>query len=42
MKWRDGIVYANQVAKGGVNTCRNVTLACQRFLNALENKSWEW
>jgi phage terminase large subunit-like protein len=42
MRWKDGVIYANAVAKGNINVCRNVTLACQRFLNALENKSWEW
>ena len=42
MKWEDGVVYAQQVVKGEINVCRNVRLACQRFLNHLENREWEW
>lgn len=42
MDYQDGILYAVQVAKGEVEVCRNVRLACQRFLNQLENKEWEW
>lgn len=42
MKWQDGVIYANQVVKGEILVCRNVLLACQRFLNHLENKEWEW
>ena len=42
MRLEDGITYAAAVAKGEVNACRNVRLACQRFLNHLENKEWEW
>lgn len=42
MKWEDGIIYAQQVCKGEINVCRNVTLACQRFINQLENQEWEW
>jgi phage terminase large subunit-like protein len=42
MKWQDGVIYANQVVKGEILVCRNVLLACQRFLNQLENREWEW
>lgn len=42
MKWQDGVTYADHVAKGEILVCRNVLLACQRFLNQLENKEWEW
>jgi phage terminase large subunit-like protein len=42
MDWQDGVLYAVQVAKGEVQVCRNVRLACQRFLNQLENKEWGW
>jgi phage terminase large subunit-like protein len=42
MRWQDGVVYANEVVKGEIQVCRNVFLACQRFLNHLENKEWEW
>jgi phage terminase large subunit-like protein len=40
--WQDGVLYAVQVAKGDIQVCRNVRLACQRFLNQLENKEWGW
>jgi hypothetical protein len=33
MNYEDGILYAVKVAKGEVTVCRNVRLACQRFLN---------
>lgn len=42
MKWEDGVAYAHAVAKGDINVCNDVRLACQRFLNQLENKEWEW
>ena len=42
MKWQDGVAYANAIAKGEINACADVRLACQRFLNHLENKEWEW
>lgn len=42
MKWQDGVIYATQVVKGDILVCRNVQLACQRFLNQIENKEWEW
>jgi phage terminase large subunit-like protein len=42
MNYQDGIKYAHQVAKGEIEVCRNVRLACQRFLNQYENKEWEW
>ena len=42
MRLEDGITYAAAVAKGEINACRNVRLACQRFLNHLENKEWEY
>ena len=42
MKWEDGFVYAQQVIKGEINVCRNIRLACQRFINHYENKEWEW
>jgi phage terminase large subunit-like protein len=42
MNWQDGVAYAHAVAKGEINVCNNVRLACQRFLNQLENKEWEW
>lgn len=42
MKWQDGIAYAHAVAKGEINVCRDVRLACQRFINQYENKEWEY
>ena len=42
MKWQDGVIYANAVVKGEILVCRDILLACQRFLNYIENKEWEW
>ena len=42
MKLEDGIFYAIDVVKGNIVVCNNVRLACQRFLNYLEDKSWEY
>lgn len=42
MKWESGLEYAQLVCKGEINVCRDVKLACQRFINQLENKEWEW
>lgn len=42
MDWQDGVLYAVQVAKGDIQVCRNIRLACQRFLNQIENKEWGW
>tara|TARA_R110000868_G_scaffold151468_1_gene375988 strand:- start:6458 stop:8128 length:1671 start_codon:yes stop_codon:yes gene_type:complete len=42
MNWQDGIAYAHAVAKNEIDVCNDVRLACQRFLNQLENKEWEY
>lgn len=42
MNWQDGLVYARDVAKGEINVCNDVRLACQRFLNYYEDKEWAW
>lgn len=42
MNWTDGVVYAKEVAKGNINVCKDVRLACQRFLNQYENQEWQW
>jgi phage terminase large subunit-like protein len=42
VNWQDGVVYAKEVVKGNVNVCRDVRLACQRFLNQYENQDWQW
>ena len=41
-QWEDGVQYARDVAIGKIDVCRDVQLACQRFLNQLENKDWRW
>jgi phage terminase large subunit-like protein len=35
-------LYAVSVVKGEIAVCRNIKLACQRFLNQLEDKQWEY
>jgi phage terminase large subunit-like protein len=42
MKLEDGIFYAIDVVKGNLTVCNKVKLACQRFLNQLEDKHWEY
>jgi len=42
MKWQDGLAYAHAVCKGDINVCKAVQLTCQRFINQIENKEWEW
>jgi phage terminase large subunit-like protein len=42
MKLEDGIFYAINVVKGNTTVCNKVKLACQRFLNQLEDKHWEY
>jgi phage terminase large subunit-like protein len=42
MTYEDGILYAVKVAKGEIEVCRNIRLACQRFLNQLEDKNWAY
>lgn len=42
MNWQHGVIYARDVAKGEINVCREVRLACQRFLNQYENQEWEY
>lgn len=42
MNWQDGVAYAHAVARGDINVCRDVRLACQRFINHYENTEWEW
>ena len=42
MKWQDGLAYAHAVCKGDINVCKPVQLTCQRFINQIENKEWEW
>lgn len=42
MTYEDGILYAVQVVRGEISVCRNIRLACQRFLNQLEDKAWQY
>lgn len=42
MKLEDGIFYAIDVVKGNIIVCNNVKLTCQRFLNQLEDKQWQY
>ena len=42
MEFEDGIQYAIDVTKGNIQVCNNVKLACQRFLDYLGNKHWEY
>ena len=42
MNWQDGIIYAIKVTKGEINVCRDIRLACQRFINQYENQEWEY
>ncbi len=42
MNWEDGVRYAHSVAKGDIEVCKDVQLACQRFIDNYENKEWEW
>lgn len=42
MTYEDGILYAVQVVRGEISVCRNIRLACQRFLNQLEDRAWAY
>lgn len=42
MKWEDGVQYARDVVTGNINVCKDVQLACQRFLDRLEDKNGRW
>lgn len=42
MNYEDGVFYAVQVVRGEILVCRNVRLACQRFLNQLEDRAWAY
>jgi len=42
MDYKIGIKYANDVVKGNIEVCKNIQLACQRFLNFIEDKQWEF
>ena len=42
MSYLTGVQYAQDVVKGNIEVCNNIKLACQRFLNFMEDKHWEY
>ena len=40
--WEDGIQYAIDVTKGNIQVCKNVELSCQRFLDFMGDRHWEY
>ena len=40
--WQDGIQYAIDVTKGNIEVCNDVKLACQRLLDFMGNRQWEF
>ena len=42
MNYLTGVQYAQDVTKGNIEVCNNIKLACQRFLNFMEDKHWEY
>lgn len=40
MNWELGVKYAIDISKGEIDVCRDVRLACQRFINQYENQEW--
>ena len=42
MSYLIGVQYAQDVVKGKIEVCNNIKLACQRFLNFMEDKHWEY
>jgi len=42
MSFLIGVQYAQDVVKGNIEVCNNIKLACQRFLNYMEDKHWEY
>ena len=42
MNWEQGVKYAIDVSKGEIDVCRDVRLACQRFINQYENQEWAY
>jgi phage terminase large subunit-like protein len=42
MSYLIGVQYAQDVVKGNIEVCNNIRLACQRFLNFMEDKHWEY
>jgi phage terminase large subunit-like protein len=42
MDYSDGIQYAIDVTKGNIEVCKDVQLVCQRFLDMMANRHWEY
>ena len=42
MNYLTGVQYAQDVVKGNIEVCNNIKLACQRFINFMEDKHWEY
>lgn len=42
MNYETGIEYARSVARGELNVCNDIRLACSRFLGQLDNTNWDW
>ena len=42
MSYLIGVQSAQDVVKGNIEVCNNIKLACQRFLNFMEDKHWEY
>jgi len=40
--YSDGVQYAIDVTKGNIQVCKSIQLTCQRFLNQLADKHWEY
>jgi len=42
MNYLTGVQYAQDVVKGNIEVCNNIKLSCQRFINFIEDKHWEY
>ena len=42
MNYLTGVQYAQDVVKGNIEVCNNIKLSCQRFINFMEDKHWEY
>ena len=42
MDYSDGVQYAIDVTKGNIEVCKDIHLVCQRFLDMMANRQWEY
>ena len=42
MDYSDGVQYAIDVTKGNIQVCKDIHLVCQRFLDMMANRQWEY